>query len=70
MASKCAYKKHVFFKSSLGRLSILYWQHLNFLGEYDFSTKKIKDSAGLEGPALMKSNVVTMWDESQGYLQL
>lgn len=55
--------------SDISKSSILHWQHLNFLGEYDFSIKKTKDSAGLEGPALMKSNVVKMWDESQGYLQ-
>lgn len=44
--------------------SILHWQHLNFLGEYDFNKKNIKDSVGLKGPSLVKSNVTKMWSES------
>lgn len=53
---------------SVSKSSILHWQHLNFLGEYDFSERKIKDKAGLRGKGLVKSNVLKMWKESQEYL--
>jgi hypothetical protein len=49
-------RRHVMLRD-VSKSSILHWQHLNFLGEYDFNKKKIKDSVGLKGPSLVKSNV-------------
>jgi TnpA family transposase len=52
----------------VSKSSILHWQHLNFLGEYDFGPRKTNDSKGLTGPILVKSNVAKMWEESQQYI--
>ena len=61
--------KRAIMLQDVSKSSILHWQHLNFLGEYDFNKKKIKDSVGLKGPSLVKSNVTKMWSESQTYLK-
>ena len=30
--------------------SVVSWQHINLLGEYDFSDEKLQDSAGIKPP--------------------
>ena len=32
--------------------SIISWQHINLLGEYDFSEEKLQDSVGIKDPKL------------------
>jgi hypothetical protein len=32
--------------------SVVSWQHINLLGEYDFSDDKLRDSAGIKPPKL------------------
>ena len=32
--------------------SVVSWQHINLLGEYDFSDDKLQDSAGIKPPKL------------------
>jgi hypothetical protein len=32
--------------------SVVSWQHINLLGEYDFSDEKLQDSAGIKPPKL------------------
>jgi hypothetical protein len=32
--------------------SVVSWQHINLLGEYDFSDEKLKDSVGIKPPKL------------------
>jgi hypothetical protein len=32
--------------------SVISWQHINLLGEYDFSDKKLRDSVGIRSPKL------------------
>jgi hypothetical protein len=61
-------RRHVMLRD-VSLSSILHWQHLNFLGEYDFSKKKRKDSVGLQGTSLLKTNIVKMWNEGQTVLQ-
>jgi hypothetical protein len=33
--------------------SVVAWQHLNLLGEYDFSESKLQDSVGIKSPKLI-----------------
>jgi hypothetical protein len=33
--------------------SAVAWQHLNLLGEYDFSDEKLRDSIGIRPPKLV-----------------
>jgi hypothetical protein len=33
--------------------SVVAWQHLNLLGEYDFSDEKLRDSIGIRPPKLV-----------------
>jgi hypothetical protein len=35
-----------------GRWSVYSWQHINLLGEYDFSDEKLQDSVGIKPPKL------------------
>jgi hypothetical protein len=30
--------------------SVVFWQHINLLGEYDFSDEKLQDSVGIKPP--------------------
>jgi len=53
----------------VSKSSILHWQHLNFLGEYDFGQRKLSDSVGLHGPMIEKSNILKMWDQSKQPVQ-
>ena len=32
--------------------SVVSWQHINLLGEYDFSDEKLRDSVGIKPPRL------------------
>ena len=32
--------------------SVVCWKHINLLGEYDFSDKKLQDSVGIKSPKL------------------
>jgi hypothetical protein len=32
--------------------SVISWQHINLLGEYDFSEEKLRDSVGIRPPKL------------------
>jgi hypothetical protein len=32
--------------------SVVSWQHINLLGEYDFSNEKLQDSVGIKPPNL------------------
>jgi hypothetical protein len=32
--------------------SVVLWQHINLLGEYDFSDDKLQDSVGIKPPKL------------------
>ena len=32
--------------------SVISWQHINLLGEYDFSDEKLRDSVGIRPPKL------------------
>jgi len=34
------------------RGSVISWQHINLLGEYDFSDEKLRDSVGIRPPKL------------------
>jgi hypothetical protein len=34
-------------KKAIQTHSVLCWEHINLLGEYDFSDEKLKDSIGL-----------------------
>jgi hypothetical protein len=33
--------------------SVISWQHINLIGEYDFSDEKLQDSFGIKPPKLM-----------------
>jgi len=33
--------------------SVISWQHINLLGEYDFSEERLQDSIGINLPQLM-----------------
>jgi hypothetical protein len=32
--------------------SVISWQHIDLLGEYDFSNEKLRDSVGIRHPKL------------------
>ena len=38
--------------ATIRRGSVVAWQHINLLGEYDFSDEKLEDSVGLEVPKI------------------
>jgi TnpA family transposase len=38
--------------TTIRRGSVVAWQHINLLGEYDFSDEKLQDSVGLEVPKI------------------
>ena len=33
--------------------SVVSWQHINFLGEYDFAEEKLQDSVGIKPPQIL-----------------
>ena len=35
--------------------SVISWQHINLLGEYDFSDEKLRDSVGIRPPKEVKN---------------
>src|SRR5438132_1951510 len=38
------------------------WEHLNLLGEYDFSEDKLQDSVGIKAPKTDRLNQVPSWE--------
>ena len=40
------------FLDAVAHGSVISWQHINLLGEYDFSDKKLRDSVGIRSPKL------------------
>jgi hypothetical protein len=38
------------FLNSIAAGSVVSWGHVNLLGEYDFSDKKLRDSIGIKPP--------------------
>ena len=40
------------FLDSVAHGSAISWQHINLLGEYDFSDEKLRDSVGIRPPKL------------------
>src|SRR6202035_2155499 len=40
------------FLDAVAHGSVISWQHLNLLGEYDFSAEKLRDSVGIRLPKL------------------
>src|SRR6202035_2915489 len=45
------------FSNALAHGSVIPWQHINLLGEYDFSDEKLRDSVGIRSPKLTPSNL-------------
>ena len=41
------------FLQAMAHGSAVAWQHLNLLGEYDFSDEKLRDSIGIRPPKLV-----------------
>ena len=41
------------FLDAVAHGSVVAWQHLNLLGEYDFSDEKLRDSIGIRPPKLV-----------------
>jgi len=44
--------REAFLKAIAGG-SVISWQHINLLGEYDFSEERLQDSSGIKLPKLM-----------------
>jgi hypothetical protein len=40
------------FLDAVAHGSVISWQHINLLGEYDFSDEKLRDSLGIRPPKL------------------
>jgi len=40
------------FLDAVAHRSVISWQHINLLGEYDFSDEKLRDSFGIRPPKL------------------
>jgi hypothetical protein len=40
------------FLDAVAHGSVISWQHINLLGEYDFSDEKLRDSFGIRPPKL------------------
>ena len=40
------------FLDAVAHGSVISWQHINLLGEYDFSDEKLRDSVGIRPPKL------------------
>ena len=43
------------FSNAVAHGSVIPWQHINLLGEYDFSDEKLRDSVGIRPPKLAKN---------------
>jgi hypothetical protein len=41
------------FLDAVAHGSVIPWQHINLLGEYDFSDEKLRDSVGIRPPKLI-----------------
>lgn len=41
---------------AIARGSIVAWQHINLLGEYDFSEERLRDTVGIKPPKILISN--------------
>jgi Tn3 transposase DDE domain len=41
------------FLDAVAHGSVISWQHINLLGEYDFSDEKLRDSIGIRPPKLV-----------------
>jgi len=41
---------------AIARGSIVAWQHINLLGEYDFSEERLRDTVGIKPPKILVSN--------------
>jgi hypothetical protein len=42
------------FLDAVAHGSVISWQHINLLGEYDFSAEKLRDSVGIRLPKFKK----------------
>jgi hypothetical protein len=40
------------FLDAVAHGSVISWQHINLLGEYDFSEEKLQDNVGIRPPKL------------------
>ena len=43
------------FLDAVAHGSVISWQHINLLGEYDFSDEKLRDSVGIRPPKEVKN---------------
>ena len=43
--------------------SVVSWQHINLLGEYDFSDEKLQDSVGIKHPKILAAESFGSWGE-------
>jgi hypothetical protein len=41
------------FLDAVAHRSVISWQHINLLGEYDFSDEKLQDNVGIRPPKLI-----------------
>jgi TnpA family transposase len=42
--------------------SVVTWQHINLLGEYDFSEERLRDSVGIKPPNIGRSSEAQIWE--------
>ena len=49
------------FLDAVAHGSAVAWQHLNLLGEYDFSDEKLRDSIGIRSPKIGGLNGAPFW---------
>jgi hypothetical protein len=49
------------FLDAVAHGSAVAWQHLNLLGEYDFSDEKLRDSIGIRPPKIGGLNGAPFW---------
>jgi hypothetical protein len=50
-APRAAKAREILFEATANG-SVVFWQHINLLGEYDFSDEKLQDSVGIKPPKL------------------
>ncbi len=47
---------------ALNNGSVISWQHINMLGEYDFSEEKLQDTVGIKPPKNGYHDEVKSWE--------
>jgi Tn3 transposase DDE domain len=56
------------FLDAVAHGSVISWQHINLLGEYDFSDKKLQDNVGIRPPKLTPKEVKNFGAAEPGYV--